>query len=363
MLLQLASIGVLIALIPLCYVAVKGDRNKYRKLVWITAFLTLDLIMFGSFTRLTDSGLGCPDWPGCYGTSNPFHALDDIHAAQAAMPSGPVTWMKAWIEMTHRYFALALGVLIITLVVLAWAKRRELRQSPWYATAVLGLVCLQGAFGAWTVTLKLQPAIVVTHLLLGMSLLAALIWLGCKNDAPRLVDGRGASLRVPAAIGLALLVAQIALGGWVSTNYAVLACTDFPLCNGQWVPPMDFAHGFTFWRELGRTAGGDFISHDALVAIHWTHRVFAAVVLGYLAWLGLRARRVAGIARVATVLLTVLAVQLATGLSNIVLGWPLLAAVAHNGGAALLLLLMVRLHYLIGLAQARAPMSAAVAAV
>ncbi|MGA3701757.1 COX15/CtaA family protein [Ralstonia nicotianae] len=363
MLLQLASIGVLIALIPLCYVAVKGDRNKYRKLVWITAFLTLDLIMFGSFTRLTDSGLGCPDWPGCYGTSNPFHARDDIHAAQAAMPSGPVTWMKAWIEMTHRYFALALGVLIITLVVLVWAKRRELRQSPWYATAVLGLVCLQGAFGAWTVTLKLQPAIVVTHLLLGMSLLAALIWLGCKNDAPRLVDGRGASLRVPAAIGLALLVAQIALGGWVSTNYAVLACTDFPLCNGQWVPPMDFAHGFTFWRELGRTAGGDFISHDALVAIHWTHRVFAAVVLGYLAWLGLRARRVAGIARVATVLLTVLAVQLATGLSNIVLGWPLLAAVAHNGGAALLLLLMVRLHYLIGLAQARAPMSAAVAAV
>ncbi|MEF9384440.1 COX15/CtaA family protein [Ralstonia solanacearum species complex bacterium KE056] len=363
MLLQLASIGILIALIPLCYVAVKGDRNKYRKLVWITAFLTLDLIMFGSFTRLTDSGLGCPDWPGCYGTSNPFHARGDIHAAQAAMPSGPVTWMKAWIEMTHRYFALALGVLIITLVVLAWTKRRELRQSPWYATAVLGLVCLQGAFGAWTVTLKLQPAIVVTHLLLGMSLLAALIWLGCKNDAPRLVDGRGASLRVPAAIGLALLVAQIALGGWVSTNYAVLACTDFPLCNGQWVPPMDFVHGFTFWRELGRTAGGDFISHDALVAIHWTHRVFAAVVLSYLAWLGLRARRVAGIARVATVLLTVLAVQLATGLSNIVLGWPLPAAVAHNGGAALLLLLMVRLHYLIGLAQARAPMPAAVAAV
>ena len=227
MLLQLASIGILIALIPLCYVLVKGDRNKYRKLVWITAFLTLDLIMFGSFTRLTDSGLGCPDWPGCYGTSNPFHAREDIHAAQAAMPSGPVTWMKAWIEMTHRYFALALGVLIITLVVLAWVKRKELQQSPWYATAVLALVCVQGAFGAWTVTLKLQPAIVVTHLLLGMSLLAALIWLGCKNDAPRAVDARGASLRMAVAIGLVLLVVQIALGGWVSTNYAVLACTDF----------------------------------------------------------------------------------------------------------------------------------------
>jgi len=363
MLLQLASIGILIALIPLCYVLVKGDRSKYRKLVWITAFLTLDLIMFGSFTRLTDSGLGCPDWPGCYGTSNPFHARDDIHAAQAAMPSGPVTWMKAWIEMTHRYFALALGVLIITLVVLAWLKRKELKQSPWYATAVLALVCVQGAFGAWTVTLKLQPAIVVTHLLLGMSLLAALIRLGCKNDVPRVVDERGASLRMAAAIGLVLLVVQIALGGWVSTNYAVLACTDFPLCNGQWVPPMDFAHGFTFWRQLGKTAGGDFISHDALVAIHWTHRVFAVAVLSYLAWLGLRARRIDGIGRVATVLLVVLAVQLATGLSNIVLGWPLLAAVAHNGGAAVLLLLMVRLHYLIGLAQARAPMPVAAAVV
>ncbi|CAJ0796233.1 Heme A synthase [Ralstonia condita] len=363
MLLQLASIGILIALIPLCYVLVKGDRNKYRKLVWITAFLTLDLIMFGSFTRLTDSGLGCPDWPGCYGTSNPFHARDDIHAAQVAMPSGPVTWMKAWIEMTHRYLALALGVLIITLVVLAWVKRKELKQSPWYATAVLALVCVQGAFGAWTVTLKLQPAIVVTHLLLGMSLLASLIWLGSKNDAPRMVDSRGASLRTAAIIGLALLVAQIALGGWVSTNYAVLACTDFPLCNGQWVPPMDFAHGFTFWRQLGKTASGDFISHDALVAIHWTHRVFAVVVLSYLAWLGARARRIAGMGGVATVLLLVLAVQLATGLSNIVLGWPLLAAVAHNGGAAVLLLLMVRLHYLIGLAQARAPIPAAVAAV
>jgi len=222
---------------------------------------------------------------------------------------------------------------------------------------------VQGAFGAWTVTLKLQPAIVVTHLLLGMSLLAALIWLGCKNDVPRVVDERGASLRMAAAIGLALLVVQIALGGWVSTNYAVLACTDFPLCNGQWVPPMDFAHGFTFWRQLGKTAGGDFISHDALVAIHWTHRVFAVVVLSYLAWLGVRARRIDGIGRVATVLLVVLAVQLATGLSNIVLGWPLLAAVAHNGGAAVLLLLMVRLHYLIGLAQARAPMPVAAAVV
>lgn len=350
MLIQLATIGGLIALIPLTYVLVKGDRNKYRRLVWITAFLTLDLIMFGSFTRLTDSGLGCPDWPGCYGHSNPHAALEPIRAAQTALPSGPVTLAKAWIEMVHRYFAMAVGVLIITLVVLAWVKRRELRQSPWFASSVLLLVCVQGAFGAFTVTQKLQPIIVVTHLMLGMGLLASLIRLGSRNDPPHGVGAGAGLLRWPARIALLLLVVQIFLGGWVSTNYAVLACTDFPLCNGQWIPQMDFRHGFTLWRQLGMTADGDYIPHAALVAIHWVHRGFAFVVLAFLAWFALRARRVAGLERAAGWLLAVLALQLATGLSNIVLDWPLVAAVAHNGGAAVLLLLLVRLHYNIGLA-------------
>ncbi|MGO4152776.1 COX15/CtaA family protein [Cupriavidus sp. YAF13] len=350
MLLQLAIIGVLIALFPLSYVLVKGDRNKYRKLVWITAFLTLDLIMFGSFTRLTDSGLGCPDWPGCYGHSNPHSAQEPIRAAETALPSGPVSITKAWIEMVHRYFALAVGVLITTLMVLAWVKRRELKQSPWFATGVLLLVCVQGAFGALTVTLKLQPIIVVTHLMLAMSLLAALIWLGSRNDPPLRVAPQAVGLRWPARIALALLVLQIFLGGWVSTNYAVLACTDFPLCNGQLVPDMDFRHGFTLWRQLGMTADGDYIPHSALVAIHWVHRGFAFVVLAFLAWFGLQARRLGGLARSAGWLLGFLALQLATGLSNIVFDWPLGAAVAHNGGAAVLLLLLVRLNYNIGLA-------------
>ena len=188
---------------------VKGDRNKYRRLVWITAFLTLDLIMFGSFTRLTDSGLGCPDWPGCYGHSNPHAALEPIRAAQTALPSGPVTLAKARIEMVHRYFAMAVGVLIITLVVLAWVKRRELRQSPWFASSVLLLVCVQGAFGAFTVTQKLQPIIVVTHLMLGMGLLASLIRLGSRNDPPHGVGAGAGLLRWPARIALLLLVVQI----------------------------------------------------------------------------------------------------------------------------------------------------------
>lgn len=350
MLLQLAIIGILIALLPLSYVLVRGSRDKYRKLVWITAFLTLDLIMFGSFTRLTDSGLGCPDWPGCYGHSNPHAAMEPIAAAQTAMPSGPVTHVKAWIEMIHRYFAMGVGVLIIALMVLAWIKRRELRQSPWYATGVLLLVCVQGAFGAFTVTMKLQPIIVVTHLMLAMCLLASLIWLGSRNEAPHPVAPAAAGLRWPGVIALGLLVIQIFLGGWVSTNYAVLACTDFPLCNGQLIPEMDFRHGFTLWRQLGMTADGNYIPHSALVAIHWVHRGFAFVVLGYLAWFALRARRLEGLGRHATWLLAVLALQLATGLSNIVFDWPLVAAVAHNGGAALLLILLLRLNYNIGLA-------------
>ncbi|NSX06617.1 COX15/CtaA family protein [Cupriavidus gilardii] len=358
MLTQLALIGLLLALLPLSYVLARGSRDKYRKLVWITAFLTLDLIMFGSFTRLTDSGLGCPDWPGCYGHSNPYAAVEHIRAAETALPSGPVTWAKAWIEMLHRYFAMAVGVLIIALVVLAWSKRRELKQSPWFATGVLLLVCVQGAFGAFTVTMKLQPIIVVTHLLLGMALLAALIWLGSRSDPPRAIAPSAVRLRWPGRIALALLVIQIFLGGWVSTNYAVLACTDFPLCNGQWIPEMDFRHGFTLWRPLGMTADGDYIPHSALVAIHWVHRGFAVVVLGYLAWFALRTRHFAPLARASHWLLAVLVLQLATGLSNIVLDWPLLPAVAHNGGAAVLLMLLVRLNYNIGLATRAATAAA-----
>lgn len=360
MLLQLAIIGLMLALIPLTYVMVRGNRTKYRKLVWITAFLTLDLIMFGSFTRLTDSGLGCPDWPGCYGTSTPFHASEAIRAAEALMPTGPVTMAKAWIEMLHRYFAMAVGVLLIALTILAWRKRSELQQSPVLATGLLALVCVQGAFGAWTVTMKLQPIIVGIHLMLAMLLLSGLIWLGSRSDPRRRVESVAGALYIPAVIGTALLIAQIALGGWVSTNYAVLACTDFPLCNGQLIPRMDFEHGFTLWRELGKTAAGDYIPHDALVAIHWVHRMFAFVVLAFLGWLAMRVRRQTAMHRVGNLLLAFLALQLLTGLSNIVLDWPLVAAVAHNGGAAVLLLLMVRVVYNTRLARrsAMAPVPA-----
>jgi cytochrome c oxidase assembly protein subunit 15 len=356
---ELGFIGLCIAVLPLGWVLLRRDANKYRKLAWVTTFLTLDLIMFGGFTRLTDSGLGCPDWPGCYGTSSPFAAHADIHAAQLLLPTGPVTFVKAWIEMVHRYFAMAVGVLIITLMVMAWVKRRELKQSPWLATWLFVLVCVQGAFGAWTVTLKLQPVIVSTHLMLALTLLGSLVWLASRQMplASVAADPGALRWRWAALIGLALLVFQIALGGWVSTNYAVLACTDFPTCQGQWVPPMDFHNGFKLWRALGKTAGGEVIPMDALVAIHWVHRTFAIVVVAYLAWLASRLRRHAALRKPSTLVLVLVLVQFATGLSNIVFQWPLLNAIAHNGGAAILLLLLVMLNYRIRAAKT-APVAA-----
>jgi heme a synthase len=344
-LLLLALKGIAVAALPLAYVRFSSDPQKFRKLAWVTAFLTLDLIMFGSFTRLTDSGLGCPDWPGCYGHSNPLSASEPIRAAQTALPSGPVTVTKAWIEMIHRYFAMGVGFLIVILAVQAWTRwRRGSGVSPWLATATLVWVIAQGAFGALTVTMKLQPIIVTIHLLGGVGLLGLLTWLALREGgSPPAAAPRGvASL---ARWALAIVTVQIALGGWVSTNYAVLACPDFPLCQGRVVPPMDFANGFTLWRPLGMTGGGDAIPFQALVAIHWTHRMFAllvVVLLGALIW---RCWRLSALRKPAQALLAVLLIQLLTGMSNVVLEWPLLLAVAHSGGAALLIALLVVVNY------------------
>jgi cytochrome c oxidase assembly protein subunit 15 len=349
-LLLLALKGIAVAALPLAYVRYSRDPHKFKKLAWVTAFLTLDLIMFGSFTRLTDSGLGCPDWPGCYGHSNPVSAGESIRAAETALPSGPVTMTKAWIEMLHRYFAMGVGLLIVILAVQAWIRWRSGGRSPWLAAAALAWVLAQGAFGALTVTMKLQPLIVTIHLLGGVGLLALLTWLALR-------EGDGARVAAPAPTArlarwaLAALLVQIALGGWVSTNYAVMACPDFPLCQGQLVPPMDFEHAFTLWRPLGMTGAGDAIPFQALVAIHWTHRLFALAVLAAVGALVARAWDTAGLRRPARALAALLLLQLATGMSNVVLQWPLLLAVAHSGGAALMVALMVVLNY--RLARAR----------
>ncbi len=345
--LRLALLALVIALLPLSWVWLRqrgaDSRRRLAALTALTLFLTFDLIVFGAFTRLSDSGLGCPDWPGCYGAASPLGAREEIHAAQTAMPSGPVTWSKAWIEMIHRYLAMTVGVLILVMAAASWRERHRLPFSPWWPTLTLVWVIVQGLFGKYTVTLKLYPAIVTLHLLGGLALLALL---AVQHEAFRQRPlALPAALRRWAWVALAVLGVQIALGGWVSTNYAVLACTGFPQCNGQWWPEMAAGPGFTVLRELGMTGHGGLLPFEALVAIHMAHRLFSLVVvavLGLLAWrlwrtsLPVTRRFGAGLA-------ALLLAQFFSGLSNVVLGWPLAAALAHSAGAAALVLMLTLL--------------------
>jgi len=347
--LQLALTGLCVAVIPFCIVFLSKEKNKHRKLIAVSVALTFELIMFGAFTRLTDSGLGCPDWPGCYGQANPLLSHVQIKAAEIAMPQGPVTIQKAWIEMVHRYLAMSVGVLICVQVLLAWMRRKSTMISPWLSTSTLVCVCVQGAFGAWTVTLKLQPVIVTTHLLLGMSLLALLAAVLEQHRQPLQVAPLSVqslkSLVWPASLALIFVFAQIALGGWVSTNYAALACQDYPLCHGQIVPTMDFEHGFTLWRQLGMTASGEYLPFPALVAIHWVHRNFAFFVLIVVSVVAWRAMRTPHLESLGKKLMAAIFVQCLVGVSTVFFSWPLLLAVLHNGGAAMLVLLLTMLNY------------------
>jgi len=347
--------GVALAMGPLTWVWLRNRRStplrRLQALTLLTLFLTFDLVLFGAFTRLTDSGLGCPDWPGCYGHASPFGASADIELAQVAQPTGPVTPGKAWVEMIHRYLATAVGVLIMVIAGAVWLARMAPGRMPqrppsigvWWPTLTLIWVCVQGAFGALTVTMKLFPAIVTLHLLGGLLLLALLcvqvVRLSqLEADRTPVVVGQG--LRRLLALSTALLVVQVALGGWVSTNYAVLACTDFPLCQNRWWPVMDFSQGFEVWRELGMTGAGEPMTFAALTAIHYAHRMMAFVVLTVLGLLAWRLNRVPALRRQSRLIAGLVGMQLTTGLSTVVLGWPLLAAVLHTGGAAALVLVL-----------------------
>jgi len=235
-------------------------------------------------------------------------------------------------------------------MVVAWRKwlksgRQLLNFAPALPTALLFLVCLQGAFGAWTVTMKLQPIVVTIHLLLGLTMLGMLVILASRHSVNIAVAARARAIFTPAVVALGLLVLQIVLGGWVSTNYAVLACTDFPLCNGSLIPSMDFGHGFTLWRDLGKTSSGDLLPLEALTAIHWVHRSFAFIVIAYIAWLARKAFKIEGLRKTGMWILIGLALQFASGISTIYLSWPMVIAILHNGGAALLVLLLVLLIY------------------
>jgi heme a synthase len=324
-------------------------RRRYRRLVLVTALLTFVVVVVGAYVRLADAGLGCPDWPGCYGQVSPAHAREAIAQAVAAQGGehGPVSMRKAWKEMVHRYLAGALGFMILAITVVAWRRRAALAQSPLLATGLLGLVIFQAALGAWTVTMLLKPVIVTLHLLGGMATLALVVWLALRQW-PRAAPpepARAGRLRPWVVLGIGVVVAQIALGGWVSSNYAALACIDFPTCHGQWVPEMDFRHGFQFVRPLGMTAAGVHLAYEALTAIHWTHRVGALVTVLYVGALAVLLWRARGFGAYALALAAILAIQTGLGIANVLAGLPLALAAAHNAGAAILLVSLVMINF------------------
>jgi cytochrome c oxidase assembly protein subunit 15 len=293
-----------------------------KPLALATVVLTFVVVVVGAYVRLSDAGLGCPDWPLCYGRPIPDAAED----------------ARAWKEMGHRYLAGALGILIFVLALAAWRTR----QSPWLATAIAALVVVQATLGKWTVTMLLKPAIVVAHLAGGMALLGLLVWFFLERTR-HVASPAARSLRLPATAALLILAMQILLGGWVSANYAALACPDLPLCLGQAVPEMDFGNAFHVLRELGRTDAGELLPQAALVAIHWSHRMFALVVLAVVAWAALRAFKVSRL--LSALILALLLTQLALGVANVAFNLPLALAAAHNAGAAALVVSLVVLNF------------------
>jgi len=297
-----------------------------KRLVFIAVALTFVVVVVGAYVRLSDAGLGCPDWPLCYGRPIPEKFADADTAA------------KAWKEMGHRYLAGGLGLLIFGLLLISWRTR----QSPWLATAIAALVVFQATLGKWTVTMLLQPAIVTAHLAGGMTILALLTWLALAQRAHQ-ADARFRALRLPAALALGALSLQILLGGWVSANYAALACPDLPLCLGQAVPPMDFANAFHALRELGRTDAGELLPQAALTAIHWSHRMFALVVVAVLTGVILKIRSFSR--SLAGLIGLLLLLQFSLGIANVVFNVPLALAAAHNAGAAALLMALVVLNF------------------
>jgi len=280
----------------------------------------------------------------------------EIAQAHAASPHGPVSHAKAWKEMAHRYLASGLGLLIVIIGVMSWIKREKLQQGLGLPFFLIGFVILQGLFGMWTVTLKLTPIIVTLHLLGGMVTLALLTWLWLRHSsdvaAVRAVDAE--RLRTYAGFALLVVFSQIALGGWVSSNYAALACADFPTCKGAWLPPMDLQHAFQLVRDLGMTAQGALLPLEALTAIHWIHRVGALVTLLVVGVLALRLIRIPALARAGAFIGLVLTAQLGLGIANVLLSLPLPVAVAHNAVAALLLLSLVTLNFRLRKALSRA---------
>ncbi len=306
-----------------------------KNLLIISIVLAFCVISLGAYVRLSDAGLGCPDWPGCYGK---LLGVPDNHhevsQAEAAFPHAPVETDKAWKEMIHRYLAGILGLVIAALAALAIWPRRQANVAP--HVFLVGLVAVQAALGMLTVTWLLKPVIVTLHLLGGMLILATLVGIYASQSNAH-VHNATLGMKKAAWFVTALILVQIALGGWTSANYAAMACSDYPLCQGQWMPAdMDWSHAFVFNRELGQTSDGQMLSLQTLTAIHWTHRCFALIVLAACVMFALRLNKDEQTRTMGRILLGAVVVQVLLGISNVWLQWPLGLAVLHNTGAAVL---------------------------
>ncbi len=322
-------------------------RSFVYKLGCFAILLTFVVIMLGAYTRLKDACLGCPDWPGCYGYLTVPKTSSDLLQASVKFPEIPFESNKAWTEMVHRYVAGTLGLLIFVLALFSF------RKSPISSVAIVALVIFQALLGMWTVTLKLLPIVVMGHLMGGMAILAFLTWMTLRLKSPPapLFQRREKNkeiLKTFAIIGLIILVIQIALGGWVSSNYAALICTDFPTCQNQWLPQMDLKHAFEFWAPVGPNYQGGLLETPARVAIQVIHRLGALITFAYLAilsiWLIMRTTSHC-LRKLAIGILMVLSLQVILGILNVLLLLPIGLAVAHNGVAALLLFLVTALNY------------------
>ena len=305
--------------------------------------LTFMVVVLGAYVRLSGAGLGCPDWPGCYGKMLvPFEATH----LQELYHERPLEHDKAWKEMVHRYAAGVLGLLLFILAAASWQNRKQPQQPLVVPSLLVLLVIFQALLGMWTVTLLLKPVIVMAHLLGGMTILSLLLWLTLElGKDPQRIDLNNRRLFPWALAGLIMVSLQISLGGWTSANYAALVCPDFPKCQGMWWPEMDFKEGFIFWRELGVDYEGGVLHGDARTAIHMAHRigaVFTALIAGGAALLSI-ADRNKSIAAIGIAILIILLAQFGLGVANVLMRLPLPLAVTHNAVAALLLLSLVAL--------------------
>ncbi|WP_445764899.1 COX15/CtaA family protein [Pseudomonas sp. RIT-To-2] len=319
-------------------------KPGYR-LALLATVLALLVVLLGAYTRLTHAGLGCPDWPGCYGFIAVPSSEAQLAHAQAHFPEHPVQAQKGWSEMVHRYCAGSLALLVGLLGMQAWRRHGRDGEPFRLPLILLGVIVAQAAFGMWTVTLKLWPQVVTTHLLGGFTTLSLLLLLSLRlSGALAPLPGISSKLRRWALVSLVLVIGQIALGGWVSANYAAMACTDFPLCQGRWLPDADFANAFHLTQHIGPNYLGGHLDSEARTAIHLTHRAGAcllSLVLLGLAW-RLRAE---GHGRLALAVAAALGLQVMLGVSNVVLHLPLVVAVAHNAGGAILLMTLVGVNY------------------